>query len=132
MAQMIINPQDGPPHGGPYSHGIRVGDMVFTAGQGPFNAAGELIGDDVAAQTEVVLDNIERILSEAGASLRDVVRVTAHLQDLAGDFAAYNEVYAEFFNEDGPTRTTVAVRELPHPDLLIEIQAVAYKPEGTP
>jgi 2-aminomuconate deaminase len=57
--------------------------------------------------------------------------VTSYLVDMA-DFAAYNEVYAEFFNEDGPTRTTVAVRELPHPDLLIEIQAVAYKPEGTP
>ncbi|MGA0121553.1 MAG: RidA family protein [Gaiellales bacterium] len=107
MAQAIINPQDGPPHGGPYSHGIRVGDMVFTAGQGPFNAAGELVGDDVAAQTEVVLDNIERILREAGSGLGDVVRVTAHLQDLQRDFAAYNEVYARRFGDHRPCRTTV-------------------------
>ena len=107
MAQAIINPQDGPPHGGPYSHGIRVGDMVFTAGQGPFNAAGEMVGDDVAAQTEVVLDNIERILREAGSGLGDVVRVTAHLQDLQRDFAAYNEVYARRFGDHRPCRTTV-------------------------
>lgn len=108
MPQTIINPEDGAPHGGPYSHGIRVGDLVFTAGQGPFDASGALIGEgDVAAQTDAVLDNIERILREAGSSLDDVVRVTAHLQDLHRDFAAYNEVYARRFGDHRPCRTTV-------------------------
>ncbi len=127
MPQTIINPQDGPPHGGPYSHGIRVGDMVFTAGQGPFNAAGDLVGDDVAAQTEVVLDNIERILAEAGSSLRDVVRVTAHLQDLKGDFAAYNEVYARRFGDHRPCRTTVGSTL---GGFLVEIDVIAIAGSG--
>ncbi|MBM3679850.1 MAG: RidA family protein [Actinobacteria bacterium] len=127
MAQTIINPPDGPPHGGPYSHGIRVGDMVFTAGQGPFNAAGELVGDDVAAQTEVVLDNIERILAEAGATLDDVVRVTAHLQDLKGDFAAYNEVYARRFGDHRPCRTTVGSTL---GGFLVEIDVIAIASSG--
>ena len=127
MPQTIINPQDGPPHGGPYSHGIRVGDMVFTAGQGPFNAAGDLVGDDVAAQTEVVLDNIERILAEAGSSLRDVVRVTAHLQDLKGDFAAYNAVYARRFGDHRPCRTTVGSTL---GGFLVEIDVIAIAGSG--
>ena len=127
MPQTIINPQDGPPHGGPYSHGIRVGEMVFTAGQGPFNAAGDLVGDDVAAQTEVVLDNIERILAEAGSSLRDVVRVTAHLQDLKGDFAAYNEVYARRFGDHRPCRTTVGSTL---GGFLVEIDVIAIAGSG--
>ena len=108
MPQQIVNPEDGAPHGGPYSHGIRVGELVFTAGQGPFDSSGTLIGpDDVAAQTEAVLDNIERILHAAGATLGDVVKVTAHLQDLHRDFAAYNEVYARRFGDHRPCRTTV-------------------------
>lgn len=127
MQQQVVNPQDGPPHGGPYSHGIRVGDMVFTAGQGPFDAAGTLIGDDVAAQTEIVLDNIERILAEAGASLSDVVRVTAHLQDLHRDFAAYNEVYARRFGEHRPCRTTVGSTL---GGFLVEIDVIAVAGSG--
>ena len=127
MPQTIINPQDGPPHGGPYSHGIRVGDMVFTAGQGPFNAAGELIGDDVAAQTEVVFDNLEASLKAAGATLADVVKVTAHLQDLHGDFAAYNEVYARRFGDHRPCRTTVGSTL---GGFLVEIDCIAVVGSG--
>lgn len=127
MTQTIINPQDGPPHGGPYSHGIRVGDMIFTAGQGPFDAAGTLIGDDVAAQTEVVLDNIERILRAAGSGLGDVVRVTAHLQDLGRDFAAYNEVYARRFGDHRPCRTTVGSTL---GGFLVEIDVIAIAGSG--
>ena len=80
--------------------------------------------EDVAA----VIENIGDILRAAGADLADLVSVTSYLVDMR-DFAAYNAVYAEYFTEEGPTRTTVAVRELPHPDLLIEMQAVAYKPK---
>jgi 2-aminomuconate deaminase len=75
-----------------------------------------------------VIENVRDILRSAGADLRDVVEVTSYLVNM-NDFAGYNEVYAEYFDYDGPARTTVAVHQLPHPHLLIEIRAVAYKPE---
>ncbi|MCF6734449.1 RidA family protein [Blastococcus sp. KM273129] len=83
---------------------------------------------DIAVQTREVLANIADILASVGASTRDLVQVTTYLVSMA-DFDAYNAVYAEHFDEDGPTRTTVAVAELPHPHLLIEIQAVAVLPD---
>jgi 2-aminomuconate deaminase len=78
-------------------------------------------------QTRAVIENVRDILRSMDADLIDVVEVTTYLIDMK-DFGAYNDVYAEFFDYDGPTRTTVAVRELPHPQLLIEIRVVAYKP----
>ena len=83
---------------------------------------------DVAVQTREVLANIADILRSVGAGLEDLVQVTSYLTSMA-DFDAYNAVYAEHFDETGPTRTTVAVAELPHPHLLIEIQAVAVLPD---
>lgn len=81
---------------------------------------------DVAVQTRAVIENIGDILTAVGSSLADLVQVTCYLVDMV-DFDAYNAAYAEYFDaETGPTRTTVAVRALPHPDLLIEIQAVAH------
>jgi 2-aminomuconate deaminase len=80
---------------------------------------------DIRAQTRAVIASIAVILAAAGAGLADIVQVTTYLTDMA-DFAAYNEVYGEHFDVTGPARTTVAVRELPNPDLLIEIAAVAY------
>ncbi len=74
-----------------------------------------------------MIENIRDILAAAGASLEDLVDISTFLVDMR-DFAAYNAVYSEFFTYEGPARTTVAVRQLPHPDLLIEIKAVAYKP----
>jgi 2-aminomuconate deaminase len=82
---------------------------------------------DIAVQTRAVLTNIADILATVGGSLADLVQVTTYLTSMA-DFDAYNAVYAEHFDESGPTRTTVAVAELPHPHLLIEIQAVAVLP----
>jgi 2-aminomuconate deaminase len=82
---------------------------------------------DIAVQTREVLANIADILASVGAGLSDLVQVTSYLTSMA-DFDAYNAVYAEHFDETGPTRTTVAVAELPHPHLLIEIQAVAVLP----
>jgi 2-aminomuconate deaminase len=82
---------------------------------------------DIAVQTREVLANITDILASVGAGLSDLVQVTSYLVSMA-DFDAYNAVYAEHFDENGPTRTTVAVAELPHPHLLIEIQAVAVLP----
>ncbi len=82
---------------------------------------------DIRAQTRAVIENIRDILNDAGADLDDLVAVTTFLVTM-DDFDGYNEVWAEFFDETGPTRTTVAVRELPHPHLLIEMQATAVIP----
>ena len=79
---------------------------------------------DIRVQTRVVLENLRDILAEVGAGLGDVVSVTAYLVSM-NDFGGYNEVYAQFFDENGPARTTVAVHQLPHPHLLIEISAIA-------
>ncbi|WP_308120882.1 RidA family protein [Paractinoplanes bogorensis] len=82
---------------------------------------------DIAEQTRAVLDNIADILASVGASLADVVQITTYLVNM-NDFGGYNAVYASYFDTSGPSRTTVAVHQLPHPHLLIEIQAVAALP----
>ena len=124
---------------GRYPHAKRAGDFIYVSGTSsrrPDNThrGVEIIDGvaikDVAEQTRGTLDNIRRILHDVGADLSDLVQVTTYLVDMA-DFAAYNAAYAEYFPDTAPTRTTVAVRELPHPNLLIEIQAVAYLPEVT-
>ncbi len=74
-----------------------------------------------------MIENIRDILASAGADLADVVEISTFLVNM-NDFGGYNQVYGEFFDADGPARTTVAVHQLPHPQLLIEIKAVAYKP----
>jgi 2-aminomuconate deaminase len=86
---------------------------------------------DIRAQTRAVIENVRGILREVGADLPDLVQVTTYLVNM-NDFGGYNEVWAEFFDEHGPTRTTVAVHQLPHPHLLLEMQAVAAIPEGVP
>jgi 2-aminomuconate deaminase len=82
---------------------------------------------DIRVQTRAVIENIRDILAAVGASLEDVTQVTTYLVSM-NDFGGYNEVYAEYFDENGPARTTVAVHQLPHPHLLIEMQAVALLP----
>ncbi|KAG1436373.1 hypothetical protein G6F57_020695 [Rhizopus arrhizus] len=82
---------------------------------------------DIRVQTRAVIENIGDILATAGATLADVVEISTFLVNM-NDFGGYNQVYGEFFDADGPARTTVAVHQLPHPQLLIEIKAVAYKP----
>ncbi|MBQ0901955.1 RidA family protein [Micromonospora sp. U21] len=84
---------------------------------------------DVRAQTRAVIENVRDLLRSVGADLADLVQVTSYLVNM-NDFGGYNEVWAEFFDASGPTRTTVAVHQLPHPHLLIEIQAVALLPSG--
>jgi 2-aminomuconate deaminase len=122
---------------GRYPHLKRAGDFVYISGTSarrPDNtiagAAADAMGTvslDIRAQTRGVIENIRDILAEAGAGLSDVVQVTAYLVSM-NDFGGYNEVYGEYFDETGPTRTTVAVHQLPHPHLLIEMQAVAHVP----
>lgn len=123
---------------GAYPHTKRVGDFIYVSGTSsrrPDNsiAGADTVDDlgtkqlDIQIQTREVLKNIEKNLANEGASLKDVVDVTTFLVNM-NDFGGYNKVYAEFFDkETGPTRTTVAVHQLPHPDLLVEIKVVAYK-----
>ncbi len=122
---------------GKYSHVRRAGDFLFVSGTSsrrPDNsiAGAEVDGSgtpklDIRVQTKAVLENIRDILGSVGATLDDVVEVSTFLTNM-NDFSGYNEVYAAFFHDDPPARTTVGVSELPHPHLLIEIKAVAYKP----
>lgn len=123
---------------GAYPHVKVVGDFIFISGTSsrrPDNTIEgvEIIDEmgtkhlDIIGQTRAVIRNIERNLSSVGASLKDVVDVTSFLVNM-NDFAGYNKAYAEFFDkETGPTRTTVAVHQLPHPDLVVEIKVMAYR-----
>jgi len=122
---------------GSYPHFRRAGDFIFVSGTSARRADDSIAGAgldtggrpllDIRTQTRAVLENIRDILAAAGGALADVVEVSTYLVNMA-DFAGYNEVYGEFFGYDGPARTTVAVAALPHPQLLIEIKAVAYVP----
>ena len=121
---------------GRYPHVKIVGNTVYVSGTSSRRpddtiAGAELIDGvmvrDIRVQTRAVIENIRDLLATAGARLEDLVQVTCFLVSM-DDFPGYNEVYAEFFDFDGPTRTTVAVHQLPHPDLVIEIQAVAALP----
>ena len=122
---------------GKYPHVKRAGDFLFVSGTSARRADNTIAGADVdplgttrldvRLQTRAVIENIRDILQSAGAGLQDVVEISTYLVNM-NDFAGYNEVYGEFFGYDGPARTTVAVHQLPHPHLLIEIRATAYKP----
>lgn len=122
---------------GKYPHYRRAGDFIFVSGTSPRQPDNRIAGAevdalgtarfDIRAQTRATLHNIADILAAAGAGLDDVVDVATYLVDMA-DFGGYNEVYGEFFDVDGPTRTTVAVHQLPHPLIRIEIRCTAYKP----
>jgi 2-aminomuconate deaminase len=121
---------------GKFPHVKRVGDFIFVSGTSSRRTDNTFEGVevdefgttklDIKAQTKAVLENINDILKEEGASLKDVVDVSSFLVNM-NDFGGYNEVYASYFDYDGPTRTTVAVHQLPHPHLLIEIKVIAYK-----
>ncbi len=119
---------------GRFPHVKVVGDLVFVSGTSsrrPDNTFEGVAVDalgvtdlDIRAQTRAVIENIGDILAAVGAGLEDVVSVTSYLVSM-NDFGGYNEVYGEYFDEHGPVRTTVAVHQLPHPHLLVEIQAIA-------
>jgi len=118
----------------------RAGDFLFVSGTSARRADNSIAGAevdalgtarlDICAQTEAVIENIRRSLAGEGAVLDDVVALTCYLVTM-NDFGGFNEVYNRVFDvETGPTRTTVAVHQLPHPHLLVEIQAVAFKPRS--
>jgi 2-aminomuconate deaminase len=123
---------------GNYPHVKRVGDFIYVSGTSSRRPDNTHIGAtqteegnwqlDIRLQTKAVIENIEALLKSMDADLSHVIDITTFLVDMK-DFKGYNEVYGNFFNHTGPTRTTVAVHQLPHPNLLIEIKAVAYKKE---
>ncbi|MGB9486104.1 MAG: RidA family protein [Terriglobia bacterium] len=124
MSKNVISTSKAPAALGPYSQAIRWGDLIFVSGQIPIDpATSQVVGDDVAAQTERVLKNLAAILEAAGASLGQVLKTTVYLRDL-NDFGKMNEVYARFFSEQPPARATVQVARLPR-DVSVEIEAVA-------
>jgi len=122
---------------GTFPHFRRAGDFIFVSGTSARRPDDSIAGAerdandghvlDIRAQTRAVLDNIRDILAGAGATLDDVVEISTFLVRMS-DFEGYNQVYSEFFDYQGPARTTVAVAALPHPLLLIEMKAVAYRP----
>jgi len=133
MSQKKVTPR------GAYPHTKRVGDFIFVSGTSSRRPDNTIAGVDIIdemgtkrlnieVQTREVLKNIDANLQKVGSSIKDVVDVTTFLVNM-NDFAGYNIAYAEFFNKDtGPARTTVAVHQLPHPDLVVEIKVMAFKP----
>lgn len=121
---------------GKFPHVKQVGDFIYVSGTSsrrPDNSFEGVEVDefgttnlDIKKQTKAVIENIRGILQEVGADLEDIVDVSSFLVNM-NDFGGYNQVYAKYFDYNGPTRTTVAVHQLPHPHLLIEIKVVAYK-----
>jgi 2-iminobutanoate/2-iminopropanoate deaminase len=127
MARSIIATDGAPAAIGPYAQGIRVGNLIFTAGQGGLDpATGQVVPGGIKEQTERTIANLKAVLEAGGSNLGQVVKATVFLKDM-NDFAAMNAVYASFFARDSdtlPARTTVEVARLPR-DLLVEIEVVA-------
>ena len=120
----MIQTSQAPAAIGPYSQAIQVGNLVFTSGQLPVNpTTGELIVDDIQAETRQCLNNVEAILAAAGTSLKNAVKLTVFIKDMS-QFSKINEAYAEYFPEDKPARSCVEVARLPK-DANIEIEAIA-------
>ena len=127
MARSIITTDGAPVAIGPYAQGVRVGNLIFTAGQGGLDPiTGQVVPGGIKEQTERTIQNLKAVLEAGGSSLGQVVKATVFLKDM-NDFAAMNAVYASFFESDSdtlPARTTVEVARLPR-NLLVEIEVVA-------
>jgi 2-iminobutanoate/2-iminopropanoate deaminase len=120
----VVSTENAPGAIGPYSQAIKVNGMVFCSGQIPIDpATGQFVSDDITAQTEQVLKNLDAVLRAAGSSLGSVVKTTVFLADM-NDFVAMNEVYGKFFSENKPARATVQAARLPR-DAKVEIECIA-------
>ncbi len=125
MTKTVIKPAKSPTAVGPYNHAVRVGDLLFCAGQIPISPAdGNLVPGDIKAQTERVLENVKAILDDQGLTFANVVKSTVFMVNLA-DFAAMNEVYAKYFTSNFPARSTIQVAALPK-GASVEIEVVAH------
>ena len=121
----IIKPAKAAPAVGPYNHAVRVGDLLFCAGQIPLDpASGNLVSGDIKTQTERVLENIKLILEDQKLKFANVVKTSVFLTNLA-DFAAMNEVYSKYFTADFPARSTIQVAALPR-GAAVEIEVIAH------
>lgn len=125
MTKTIIKPAKGAPAVGPYNHAVRVGDLLFCAGQIPLDpATGQLVPGDIKAQTQRVLENVKCILDDQGLTFANVVKSTVFLTNLA-DFAGMNEVYSQYFTSDFPARSTIQVAALPRA-ASVEIEVIVH------
>ena len=123
-----ITPPGAPVPRGPYSPAVRAGDFIFVAGQGPIDPATDQFSfGDIQHETRLTLQNIQRILAAAGATMQDVVKCSVFLKD-GREFSQMNEVYAQFFGDQKPARTTVEA-QFANPVMRVEIDCVAYKPK---
>ncbi len=124
-SKKIIKPASSAPAVGPYNHGVRVGDLLFCAGQIPLDpATGNLVSGGIQAQTERVLENVKAILEDQKLTFSNVVKSTVFLTNLA-DFTGMNEVYARYFTADFPARSTIQVAALPK-GASVEIEVIAH------
>ena len=124
-SKVVIKPAKSAPAVGPYNHAVRIGDLLFCAGQIPLDpATGNLVNGDINAQTRRVLQNVKAILADQNLTFANVVKSTVFMINLA-DFAGMNEVYAEYFTSDYPARSTVQVAALPK-GASVEIEVIAH------
>lgn len=130
MAKYVIQSKRAEPPQGAYSQGWRAGDFIFVPGTGPVDpATGKIVGDTIEQQTEQTITNIAAVLEADGASLSDIVKVTAHLSD-SRLFSRYNAAYARRFSPPYPVRTSVGSSLAMSPGMLVEIDCIAYKPQA--
>ncbi|EHQ87644.1 RidA family protein [Desulfosporosinus youngiae] len=123
MSKQTISTQNAPAAIGPYSQGVKVGNLIFTSGQLPINTQSGELAADIEGATKQSLDNVKAILESAGSSIDKVVKTVVFLRDM-NDFAAMNAVYATYFSSNPPARSAVQVARLPK-DAIIEIEAIA-------
>ena len=122
--KQIIKLAKSPAAVGPYNHAVRVGDLLFCAGQIPIDKDGNLISGDIKAQTDRVLQNVQAILDDQKLTFANVVKSTVFLTNLA-DFAGMNEIYSKYFTENFPARSTIQVAALPK-GANVEIEVIAH------
>jgi 2-iminobutanoate/2-iminopropanoate deaminase len=126
MPKQVLQSDDAGPPLGAYSQGVRAGDFIFVTGCGPIDPkSGEVRGESIEEQTDLVIDNIQAILAAGGASLADVVKATVHLSDTSL-FARFNASYAKRFSEPCPPRITVGSDMGQVPGMKVEIEVIAY------
>lgn len=123
--KLVVSTDKAPAAIGPYSQAIKAGDFLYVSGQIPVDPAIGNVPAEISAQARQVLENLKAIITEAGYTLADVVKTTVFASDIA-NFAAINEVYAEYFSKDAPARSFVAVKDLPK-GVGLEIEAVAWR-----
>lgn len=126
MPKEIIATDQAPAAIGPYSQAVRVGNLLFTSGQIPLHPDGTLETGDIAAQTRVVMRNLQAVLEAGGSGLTQIVKCTCFLKDMA-QFSRFNEVYGESFGNEPPARSTVEVAALPK-GVLVEVEVIAVVP----